>query len=196
MTLFDRDQLTKALAQLIAVLQANETLAQIRIVGGAAISLRHFERDLTTDIDSRFIGSSDDITRAVTEIAVRNGWPDDWLNSSASQYIPDYGIAAEWETLYSEGQVVIEVASAETVLAMKLNVNRPGRDDADIATLLAIVGLTDLESIDEFFASFYPGDSLSDRAVRMIEKILSVGLPPAPPRMLPVVIDPGAHTVQ
>ena len=54
-----------------------------------------------------------------------------------------------WDTLYDDGQVVIQVASAEAMLAMKLRANRPGRDDTDIAKLMAICDIDTLAAAEE-----------------------------------------------
>lgn len=183
--LFTREQLERALSLLVERLHANGAHAGIRIVGGAALALRYFERNVTADIDGRPLGDASELQRAVHQVAAENEWQTDWLNTSAAQFIPDYGAAPDWETLYSDGQVTVEVASAATLLVMKLRANRPGRDEADIASLLVIVGLDNIEDIDDFYETYYPGDNLSDRAVAMVNRILAVGLPERPPEMPP-----------
>ncbi|MGR0319650.1 hypothetical protein [Agromyces sp. ZXT2-3] len=76
--------------------------------------------------------------------------------------------------------VVIQVASAAALLAMKLRANRPGRDDADIANLMAICDIRTVDSAEELYEDFYSGEALPDRAVRMVTRIIEVGLPPRP----------------
>ena len=96
-------------------------------------------------------------------------------------FIPDYGaVVTEWHTLHDDGTVVIQVASAEAMLVMKLRANRPGRDERDIANLLAICDVTTLDDAETLYESYYPADLLPDRAVRMVERILQVGLPETP----------------
>jgi hypothetical protein len=84
--------------------------------------------------------------------------------------------------LYDEGDVVIQVASAEAMLAMKLRANRPGRDDTDIAKLLSICGISSVVEAEELYESFYSAEVLPDRAVAMVTRILQVGLPATPAR--------------
>ncbi|KQM82595.1 hypothetical protein [Agromyces sp. Leaf222] len=181
-TRFDRDGLIDGLRQLIAKLRETDGPTGLRIIGGAALALRYFERESTVDIDARPIGDAEPVLEAGRAIAAENGWPEDWLNSKASGFIPEYGAAVtDWHTLYDDGTVVVQVASAEAMLVMKLRANRPGRDERDLANLMAIGGITTVDDAEALYESYYPADLLPDRAVRMVERILKVGLPQAPP---------------
>ena len=180
-TRFDRDGLIDGVQQLIAKLRDSGSPTGLRIVGGAALALRYFERESTVDIDARPIGDAEVVLAAGRAIAEENGWPEDWLNSKASGFIPDYGATvAEWQTLYDDGTVTIQVASAEAMRVMKLRANRPGRDERDIANLMAICEVTTIDDAETLYESYYPADLLPDRAVRMVERILQVGVPEAP----------------
>lgn len=55
-TTLDRDDIIVGLRELIAELRAAGEVAGIRLVGGAALSLRHFERGTTQDFDYGSIG--------------------------------------------------------------------------------------------------------------------------------------------
>jgi hypothetical protein len=181
MTRFDRDGLVDGLSKLVAALRESGDRNGIGIIGGAALALRYFERESTVDIDAHVIGDHASVLAAGREIAEANGWPDDWLNDQAAGFIPYYGRrATEWETLYDDGRVVIQVASADAMLAMKLKANRPGRDDTDIAKLMAICDIHTVDAAEGLYEDFYPAEMLSDRALRMVTRILEVGLPPRP----------------
>ena len=102
MTLFDRDLLEEGLRQLVAQLRGSGTRSGIRIVGGAALALRYFERESTVDVDAHFVGSTDIVEQAASAIARANGWPDDWLNTKAAGFIPEYGVKpVKWVTIKS-----------------------------------------------------------------------------------------------
>lgn len=88
--------------------------------------------------------------------------------------------ADAWETLYDDGNVVIQVASAEAMLAMKLRANRPGRDDTDIAKLMVLCGVSSVAEAEELYETYYSAEVLPDRAVAMVTRILAVGLPHIP----------------
>jgi hypothetical protein len=84
MTRFDRDGLVLGLRHLVARLGTSGDRSGIRIVGGAALALRYFDRESTVDIDAHLIGNHELVLAASREIAEVNGWPDDWLNDQAA----------------------------------------------------------------------------------------------------------------
>lgn len=175
---FDRDDLIRGLRQLVTTLRTQGEPAGIRVIGGAALSLRYFDRRTTEDVDAKLHPSAPALAVAA-EIARTNGWPEDWLNTKADHFIPiakDVG----WEALYDDDNVSVWVASAPALLAMKLKASRPGRDDDDIANLMVICGVTAFDEASELYESYYPGEVLPDSALRMLGAILSQGLPEIP----------------
>jgi hypothetical protein len=178
---FDRDGLELGLRQFVAKLRSTDAQSGLRIVGGAALALRYFDRESTVDVDAHPIGDADRVLAVAREVAEENGWPDDWLNNQAAGFIPEYGSTpVVWETLYDDGHVVIQVASAEAMLAMKLRANRPGRDDTDIAKLMVLCSISSLAEAEELYETYYSAEALPDRAVAMVSKILAIGLPEMP----------------
>lgn len=97
---FDREQMIAGLRQVVERLRDAGEPAGIRIIGGAALSLRYFERRTTEDIDAAIHPSQAALT-AAAEVATQNDWPDDWLNSKAEHFIPIAKDVA-WEPLYSD----------------------------------------------------------------------------------------------
>ncbi|MFD1716039.1 DUF6036 family nucleotidyltransferase [Amnibacterium flavum] len=179
MALLTRDDLLEGLNELIDELAHRGVRGGIQIIGGAALALRYFDRSSTEDIDARF-QITGDASAAVAAIGQRHGWGGSWLNDAGAKYIPSYGTSVDWETLLERDGLTIQVASAEALLAMKLGANRPGRDNDDIAHLMVICGINTAAEAEAHFERFYPGDALSDRAERMVERILLIGLPPLP----------------
>ena len=174
----DRADLIRGLKDVVALLRERGEPAGIRIIGGAALSLRYFDRSTTEDVDAK-IHPHESAVLVAAEVAIANGWPVDWLNTKADHFIPIY-IDVGWESLYADGEVNIWVASAPALLAMKLHASRPGRDDDDIANLLALCGLGDELEAAELYESYYPGEVLPDKALRMLDAIFAQGLPDAP----------------
>lgn len=95
-------------------------------------------------------------------------------------FLPSYGADPEWEVLYANDDITIEVASPRALLAMKLNASRPGRDVQDIANLLAICDVRELDAAEAVMNDFYPGDGLTDKALRLLGPIFGQGLPEVP----------------
>jgi hypothetical protein len=174
----DRDDLIRGLREVVVRLRERGEPAGIRIIGGAALSLRYFERRTTEDIDAKLHPAEPTLTVAA-EVAEANGWPADWLNAKAAHFIP-IATDAGWEPLYAEDDVSIWVASAATLLAMKLRASRAGRDDDDIANLLAICGVDGPADAAELYETYYPGEVLPDKAARMLDAIFAQGLPAVP----------------
>ncbi|MFB8188178.1 hypothetical protein ACFC14_02565 [Microbacterium sp. NPDC055988] len=159
-----RDDILSGLRELVGELHAAGETAGIRLVGGAALAIRNFDRRTTGDLDSLHVqpGSDDAVLAAASPV--------------------------EWETIYDRAGVVIQVASKEALLAMKLRANRPGRDVDDIRQLLALCGIAEVEEAEELYGDFYPGDGLTDRAVAMVQRILDGGLPMRVPSPGAIVI--------
>ena len=70
------------------------TGVSIRIVGGAALRLAHFDRDTTADIDAQ-IEPMEELTPIIETIARDRGWPNDWLNNKAVIFMPSWGQQVE-----------------------------------------------------------------------------------------------------
>ena len=94
-------------------------------------------------------------------------------------------MGAEWHTLLDDENVSIAVASAATLLVMKLRASRPGRDDEDIARLLSICDITSIEAADEIYETYYPGEVLEEKAYRILRVVFAKGLPAVPPAPTP-----------
>ena len=179
MTLFERGALIDALRDLVVELRASGEPVGLRLVGGGALALRYFDRDTTRDLDAFHArpGTDEAVAAAASAVARRRGWDEEWLNFKVANTAaePQWGKAVDWETIHSEDGIVIQVASAEALLAMKLRANRPGRDTDDIRQLLALCEIDTVEAADELFKAYYPGESLPDRAWSMTTSILSSG---------------------
>lgn len=181
-TTLDREDILDGLRALIVELRASNQIAGIRIVGGAALSLRYFDRGTTQDLDSLHIdpGSDAEVAAAAAKVAQARGWDPDWLNFDVEKAdaLPTFGRrAVEWETIYDHDGIVIQLAAKEAMLAMKLRANRPGRDTNDIRQLMRLCEIRSVGEAEELYEDFYPGDALTDRAVGMVVAILEGGLP-------------------
>jgi hypothetical protein len=178
-TALDRHDIITGLRDLIAELRAADQVAGIRLVGGAALALRYFDRGTTQDLDSLHVrpGSDKSVAAAAARVARRHDWDPSWLNFEVTNAdaLPTLGRAVEWEAIYDQDGIVIQVASQEALLAMKLRANRPGRDTRDIRLLVGLCEITTLEEAEEFYEEFYPGDGLTPRAIGMVTAILADG---------------------
>lgn len=178
-TALERADIVEGLRDLASELKAAREVAGIRLVGGAALALLYFERGTTQDLDALHVhpGSDQVVADAAAQVARRRDWDPGWLNFAVTEAdaLPTLGRSVEWTTIYDSGGVVIQVASKESLLAMKLRANRPGRDTRDIRHLLALCGIATPADAESLYEDFYPGDLLPERAVGMVQRILSDG---------------------
>lgn len=175
-----RQDLIDGLREVVRAAHENGiTGVSIRIVGGAALRLAHFDRDTTADIDAQ-IEPMDRLEPIIESIARDRGWRNDWLNNKAVMFIPTWGQAVKWEPILDDANVSIAIAPLDALLAMKLNAARPGRDTDDIAKLLVLNDIDSVTSAEALFESFYPGDALPERTVNLLERIFQIGLPIKP----------------
>lgn len=188
-TALERDDIIVGLRELVVELRDAGEVAGIRLVGGAALALRYFDRAVTQDLDVLHIrpGSDAAVAAAALQVALRHDWDPAWLNFDVTRAdaLPTLGRQVEWEVIHDEYGIVIAVAAKEPLLAMKLRANRPGRDTRDIRLLIGLCGMTTVVEAEALYEAFYPGDSLSDRATQMVTTILADGpveAPTAPPR--------------
>lgn len=180
----DRDDLISGLRAVVErAHQRGLGPISIRIIGGAAIRLAHFERATTVDIDAR-IDPNGSLSELIDEIAAERQWPNDWLNSAAQKagFIPTWGRQVEWMPLYTDDLLSIEVASVEALMAMKLRAfeRRGRRDLGDVVGLLALSGASDAAEVEELFEAYFPGDTLQQTTVDFLRATLADGLTAAP----------------
>jgi hypothetical protein len=179
-----REDIIAGLRDVVAELHRRGETGGIRLVGGAALALRYFDRGITADVDAVHIvdGHDDVVADVVRLVARKRGWVPDWLNFEVTRIdaLPLWGRSVEWVTLYAESGVIVEVASPDTLLVMKLRAGRRGRDSRDVRKLLGLCGITDLSLAERLYEDFYPGDALPDRSVTMVREIFAEGLPSVP----------------
>ncbi len=169
---FDRDAIVGALKELVDELVEIGASAQIRIVGGAANAVSYTRESTTIDIDALY-GSASEVEQATRNIAQRHGWPIDWFNDDVKQFASHFDAAEDWLDLEVRDGVIVRVAGARLLLAMKLRAARGRRDAMDIDVLLDACAITAVEDAVALFEHYYPEDELSERARRQLVGRLS-----------------------
>ena len=100
----------------------------------------------TSDVDVRIDAANEAVTAAVADVATEHGLEYDWLNQQAAACIPREADRRA-PTLYNTPNLVITGASAEHLLAMKLEAGRR-TDIDDIRTLLDRLGIDEPERVE------------------------------------------------
>jgi len=191
MPLLTRDDIVGGLRDVIEHLHAAGKPGTIQIVGGAAIALAvDATRSATSDVDGPLTPESD-LAEAAAKVASARGRPADWLNSKAVMFLPSgFGHrGAEWDTIYDEGGVLVQVGSPRMLLAMKLRAaeRRLQRDAPDIAVLLAATATRSVEAAEALLSDYFPGDEMSERVYKLVEALCAQEQesppPPEPPAL-------------
>jgi len=140
----DRKDIVRALQALGAELATRGLIADLYIVGGAAIALAYDERRSTRDIDAVFVPKAE-VYEAAVRVGDQLGLPEGWLNDAVKGFLlgPD-PFATE---IFEVTGLRCEVASPEVVLVMKCLAHRIGEDDADVRFLAEKAGLYDAAAV-------------------------------------------------
>jgi hypothetical protein len=171
---FGRADIISALEELVDALASSGARSQIHLVGGAAITIAYTRAVTTADIDA-FYGGDVAVCEAAKDIAARRGWPENWLNDGANQFRSHFEQPDDWMELTVKDRVVVRIASARLLLAMKLRAARGLRDSDDIDVLLDACGVTSVDEAVEIYEQYYPEDDLKPRAMLQLERRLGSG---------------------
>jgi hypothetical protein len=165
----DRGEIIAALTALAGELERRGVVAEMYVVGGAAIALAFDERRATRDIDAVF-EPKDVVYEAAAVIAEQLGLPGGWLNDAVKGFLEGDDPAAT-PVLDLPGLRCL-TASPETLLALKVLAHRIGEDEADLRLLADEL---DLETADEVLAIAERtyGDRLDPAARFFVEQVFS-----------------------
>lgn len=148
---------------------AARTKLEIAVYGGSALMLAGNFRFATEDLDVAEIEKPwpEWLSRVVAELAIRNGWSESWLNDAVTFHLSSSARSerdlVSFGTFPRRGEpgLVISVPSARYMLALKLKALRVSEakgvsDMSDVAHLLAVLGITEIEPAIEILTEFFP----------------------------------------
>jgi hypothetical protein len=186
---FDRQQLLAAFDELARAAVAAGTRLEIAVFGGSALILAGNFRFSTEDVDIAEIGRPwpDWLSQAVERIAARNGWQEHWLNDAITFHLSHRADPARdlvefgsFPRGIEQVGLTIFVPTARYMLALKLKALRvadPGKgplDIEDVANLLKVLDITDVEEAVAVLAEFFPKTGAdADKQRFVLRRILS-----------------------
>ncbi len=99
------------------------------------MALRFGARDSTKDIDAVFLEPADaaNVRRLASNVAIRMGLPDDWLNDAVKGYIRP---PVDETVLFESPGIVATIPSLAQLAALKLSAWRDDIDISDAETIL------------------------------------------------------------
>jgi predicted nucleotidyltransferase len=164
--LLDRAAIQDAFGRLGDRLVRRGVVADIYVIGGAAMALAYDGRRSTRDIDAVFKPHGVVLEEA-RAVADELGLPSWWLNEQASVYVAPGGDAAAPHVFDHPG-LRVSAASPEHLLAMKVLAARR-RDTEDISYLVKHLGLSSVAEVLAVCAAVFPEEPVPDRARLILE---------------------------
>jgi len=168
--LLTQDEIRAAFRLLGENLARRGVVADVYVVGGAAIALAYDARRATRDIDAIFEPHGIVIEEA-KNVAESLGLPPWWLNDQASSYISTT-YDEDAPTIFEHAGIRVSAASGEHLLAMKLLAGRR-RDVDDIRFLIKHVGLSAVAEVLALCQEVFPDEPIPPRSVLILEDILT-----------------------
>jgi predicted nucleotidyltransferase len=159
--LLGRAELERAFTALGERLMRRGVVADLFIVGGAAMALAYDAVRVTRDVDALFVPHGVVLEEA-RKVAEDLGLPPWWLNEQASVYISGKDDPGKRRVFDHPGLRVM-AASPEHIFAMKAMAART-RDVDDLRHLADLAAVTSMTSAIQLCAQFFPGEELSPRA--------------------------------
>jgi predicted nucleotidyltransferase len=168
--LLDRERIAEAFSLLGDRLAQRGVVADIYVIGGAAMALAYDSRRATRDIDAVFRPHGM-VLEAAQEVAAELGLPRWWLNEQASVYVAPGGDGAAPRVFDHPGLRVL-AASPEHLLAMKALAARK-QDVEDIRFLIGKLGLSSANDVLAICADVFPGEQVPARAQLLLEELFT-----------------------
>ena len=166
--LLGRAELERAFTALGERLARRGVVADLFVVGGAAMALAYDAARVTRDVDAMLVphGVVIEEARAVAEDL---GLPPWWLNEQASVYVSGKDDPGR-KRVFDHPGLRVMVASPAHIFAMKALAART-RDIDDLRHLATLVGVDSVEAAMEICRNFYPDEVLSPRAMGVLQEL-------------------------
>jgi predicted nucleotidyltransferase len=168
--LLGRAELERAFTALGERLARRGVVADVFVVGGAAMALAYDADRVTRDVDARFVPHGIVLDEA-RHVAKDLGLPPWWLNEQATAYISGKDDPGKRRVFDHPGLRVM-AASPEHVFAMKALAART-RDIDDLRLLAGIIGVETAEAAIRICVDFYPGESIPPRTEAVLRELFS-----------------------
>jgi len=166
--LFGRAEMERAFTALGERLQRRGVVADVFVVGGAAMALAYDATRVTRDIDATFVPHgvvADEARRVADDL----GLPYWWLNEQASIYISGKDDPGK-RRVFDHPGLRVSAASPAHVFAMKALAART-RDIDDLRLRADIIGVESADEALQICADFYPDEPVPQRSAAVLQEL-------------------------
>ncbi|MGO9189637.1 MAG: DUF6036 family nucleotidyltransferase [Streptosporangiaceae bacterium] len=166
--LLGREELERTFTALGERLARRGVVADVFVVGGAAMALAYDATRVTRDVDARFVPHGIVLEEA-RRVADDLGLPPWWLNEQATAYISGKDDPGKRRVFDHPGLRVM-AASPEHVFAMKALAART-RDIDDLRLLAGMIGVETADAALRVCADFYPDEPIPPRTDAVLREL-------------------------
>jgi predicted nucleotidyltransferase len=166
--LFGRAEMERAFTALGERLQRRGVVADVFVVGGAAMALAYDATRVTRDIDATFVPHGVVVEEA-RRVADDLGLPYWWLNEQASIYISGKDDPGK-RRVFDHPGLRVSAASPAHVFAMKALAART-RDIDDLRVLADILRIKSADEALQICADFYPDEPVPQRSAAVLQEL-------------------------
>ena len=166
--LLDRVQLERAFTALGERLVRRGVVADVFVVGGAAMALAYDATRVTRDVDSLFVPHGVVLEEA-RNVAQDLGLPAWWLNEQASVYISGKDDPGR-RRVFDHPGLRVTAASPRHIFAMKALAART-RDVDDLRLLAGIITVDSAEMALQICAEFFPDEQIPPRTAAVLREL-------------------------
>lgn len=166
--LMGRADLERALTLLGERLVRRGVVADLFVVGGAAMALAYDATRVTRDVDATFVPHGVVVEEA-RAVADELGLPPWWLNEQASMYVSGKDDTGRRRVFDHPGLRVM-VASPQHIFAMKALAART-RDIDDLRSLAPLAGVESAADALRLVADFYPDEPIPARTAAVLTEL-------------------------
>jgi predicted nucleotidyltransferase len=166
--LLGRAELERAFNALGNRLARRGVIADLFIVGGAAMALAYDAARVTRDVDATFVphGVVVEESRAVAAELALPPW---WLNEQASVYVSGQDDPGR-RRVFDHPNLRVMAASPEHIFAMKALAARE-RDIDDLRNLGSLIEVRTIDAALQICRDFYPDEEVSPRTLRVLGEL-------------------------
>ena len=165
----DRTEIEQLLFELSHEIEAEGVRGELLLVGGAAMALAYATRRSTADLDAVFEPKVA-IYAAAARVGARHGLDDGWLNDAVKGFLP--GPDPNATVFFDRPGLVVRIASARYLLAMKLLASRVERDEDDIRVLLRLCNIVEPTEALAVVADLYPRSEIPAKVEYLVRELL------------------------
>ncbi len=169
-----KPRITNALRRLGELAQAEGSILELSLYGGAVFTLVYGSRDSTKDVDA-IVRPSELARKLAARVAGEQDLPEDWINDDVRFFLADNEAKRRLKGDEFGAGLQVSVPTAAYLLAMKLRACRAPRpgfagDQEDIQFLLRKMDITSPSEVEKIYDRFFPHDVLSEAAMELVRR--------------------------